>query len=73
MPPEVAPADQREYTFHGMRVVGNRLVAELTEIPSGERLVLDPYRPGRGSVSAGDRVRLAPNHMLTRLERGRAP
>ncbi|HEY6876657.1 MAG TPA: type II toxin-antitoxin system HipA family toxin [Polyangiales bacterium] len=63
------PADSHEYTFRGMRVVGNRLVADLTKLSTGERVVLDPYRPGRTSVSEGDRVRLGSNHALTVLER----
>jgi hypothetical protein len=53
-----------------MRVMGNRLVAELSLIPTGERVLLDPYRPGRTTVSQGDRVRLGPNQSVTVLERG---
>jgi serine/threonine-protein kinase HipA len=68
--PEAPPVAPDEYTFQSMRVVGNRLVAELSLIPSGERVLVDPYRPGRSAVAQGDRVQLAPNQSLTVLERG---
>ncbi|MEY4511762.1 MAG: hypothetical protein RLZZ450_3884, partial [Pseudomonadota bacterium] len=60
--------DDREFVFHGMRVVGDRLVAELTTT-EGTRFVLDPYRPGRSSAASGDRVRLAANHGLSVVSR----
>jgi serine/threonine-protein kinase HipA len=68
--PVAAEQDAREFIFRGMRVVGDRLVAELAT-PEGARHVLDPYRPGRSSAATGDRVRLADNHGLTVLERSR--
>jgi hypothetical protein len=73
-PPRVvavsAPPDPREYIFQSMRVVGNRLVAELSAMPGGERVLLDPYRPGRASAKEGDRVRLAAHQSLVVVARG---
>lgn len=60
--------DDQEFVFRGMRVVGDRLVAELTT-REGAPFVLDPYRPGRSSAARGDRVRLAADHGLTVLSR----
>ncbi|HEX5657578.1 MAG TPA: type II toxin-antitoxin system HipA family toxin [Polyangiales bacterium] len=68
--PDPALVAHDEYTFQGMRVVGNRLVAELSLLGTGERVLLDPYRPGRNTVAEGDRVRFGPNQSLMVLERG---